>query len=284
MKIKTAVTRSIGKAKFKFNQNIPHISFASGLIGVSISGVLACRQTLRNSSEIHGRINEVKAVADKRSGFDKLDVLYVTKEATKTLAKIYCTPALIGSASILLLTSSHVQMTRRNATLTLAYGSLHQAYSEYRERVKNELGEEKEREIYHGVSVEQVKNENGKLESIKNVDTSKLSPYARFFDQTSSNWQKNAEYNRLFLQGMQNFANNRLHAQGYLFLNEVYDMLGIERSLVGQIVGWAVGGEGDNYVDFGIFNYAQAKREIGNGLEPVILLDFNVDGSILNRI
>ena len=41
--------------------------------------------------------------------------------------------------------------------------------------------------------------------------------------------------------------------------------------------------EGDNYVDFGIYDiYREKARDFVNGRERVILLDFNVDGDITN--
>ena len=62
-------------------------------------------------------------------------------------------------------------------------------------------------------------------------------------------------------------------------------MLGIPKTKVGQIVGWIYDEEhpiGDNYVDFGIYDLRNT--EFVNGHENVALLDFNVDGNILDLI
>ena len=94
----------------------------------------------------------------------------------------------------------------------------------------------------------------------------------------------------MFLKSEQNYANDRLKARGYLFLNEVYERLGIPPTKAGQIVGWVYdpnnpNHNGDNYVDFGLYNIHKEKtRDFVNGYEEVILLDFNVDGPILDRI
>jgi hypothetical protein len=160
---------------------------------------------------------------------------------------------------------------------------LHKAYGEYRDRVREEIGEERELDLYHGVTLEDEKNgKGGKLASRKVTDPSRLSPYAKFFDEANPNWQPNAEFNRLFIQCQQNYANQKLLANGYLFLNDVYDSLGIERTRAGQIVGWLVNGEGDGFIDFGIFEAHNA--DFVNNQEPSIILDFNVDGNILNQI
>lgn len=126
-----------------------------------------------------------------------------------------------------------------------------------------------------------VKVEKPKVE-IK-PDREALSIYARFFDAGCPGWDKNSEHNLLFLKQQQNFANDLLKVQGYLLLNDVYDMLGIPRSKTGQVVGWIYDKEhpvGDNHVDFGI--YSDRNQEFVNGYNNSPLLDFNVDGNILD--
>ena len=79
-----------------------------------------------------------------------------------------------------------------------------------------------------------------------------------------------------------------LRRKGHLYLNEVYDMLGIPRTKAGQIVGWIYDEEhpvGDNYVDFGIYDSNKPRvRDFVNGYERTVLLDFNVDGNILDMM
>lgn len=92
----------------------------------------------------------------------------------------------------------------------------------------------------------------------------------------------------MFLKRQQAHATDRLQDKGHLFLNEVYDMLGMQRTKSGQVVGWIYDKKhpiGDNFVDFGIYDlYKEKNREFVNGYEPSILLDFNVDGNILEMI
>ena len=92
----------------------------------------------------------------------------------------------------------------------------------------------------------------------------------------------------MFLFKQQNYANDTLKARGYLFLNEVYDMLGIPRTKAGQVVGWIYDEKhpiGDNFVDFGIVDVNNERsRAFMNGYERSIILDFNVDGNILDLI
>ena len=115
-----------------------------------------------------------------------------------------------------------------------------------------------------------------------------LSDYSRYFAYGDAKGaEHNADYNLFFLRSQQDLANHILRANGFLFLNEVYDMLGIERSIPGQTVGWVYDknkdDHGDNYVDFGIQEVYRKRSDNPNDYEKVFLLDFNVDGSILDH-
>ena len=142
----------------------------------------------------------------------------------------------------------------------------------------DKYGSEEELDIYHAVKIEN----KGTKEEVKLADPNKFSPYARFFDEGSTEWTKDPEMNRLFVTCQQNYLNHILQVRGHVFLNEAYDALGLERSSAGAVVGWVISQDSDNYIDFGIFE-AQNARFI-NGIERSILLDFNVDGVIYDKI
>lgn len=126
----------------------------------------------------------------------------------------------------------------------------------------------------------EVKTESGK----SGVET--VSRYARFFDDGCTSWTVNAEYNLILLRDVQRYCNMLLQMQGYLFLNDVYEKLGIPKTKAGQIVGWIYDPDrndfGDNFVDFGLQD--ERNRDFVNGLGNVALLDFNVDGEIISRL
>jgi hypothetical protein len=73
-----------------------------------------------------------------------------------------------------------------------------------------------------------------------------------------------------------------------VFLNEVYDLLGLPRTSAGQVVGWAITSDdapGDKYIDFGFYNQdSERVRAFVNGNESSILLDFNVDGPVYKSL
>ena len=143
-----------------------------------------------------------------------------------------------------------------------------------------------------------ITDENGKEKKVKKKievgGPDMYSPYAIIFDETNPYWEKDAELNKFFLQSRQAQANDKLRANGYLFLNDVYEMLGHEKTKAGQVVGWVYdpdSGEGDNYVDFGLYDIytkpkyeAEAKAAFINGYERSVIIDFNVDGNIWEKM
>lgn len=126
---------------------------------------------------------------------------------------------------------------------------------------------------------------DGQTEDREEKQIKSASMYARFFDQSCAGWSKDSEYNLAYLRQQQIHANELLKLKGHLYLNEVYDLLGIPRTKAGQVVGWVYDEKnpiGDNCVDFGIFN--EGNESFVNGYEKSVLLDFNVDGNILDYL
>lgn len=285
MNIPVGVTRAIARRSLLVKKNSPHIFFVGGVVGVAASTVLACRATLKLEpilDEIRIDVEKVKVTEKVSSEEERSRVMALVyfKGALK-VGRLYAPPVVLGAASVALLTGSHVQMTRRNSALSATLALVSQAYDDYRDRVREELGEEKELDIYRAVE-KQDEIVDGKKKKTELVHPNKHSPYARVFDETSFCWEKNAELNRIFLQVQQNYVNHLLHANGHVFLNEVYDLLGMPRSVAGAIVGWVRDGNGDNYIDFNMFDVPSSR--FINGEERSIWLDFNVDGVIYELI
>lgn len=283
--IPSIVTAKVARQVLTVQKHSPQILFVAGIAGAITSTVVACKATLKLNDvidEIEYDVADVKKHRDEYSTDYYKDLSYIYAKGAYRVGKLYAPALIVGTASIGALTGSHVTLNRRNAGLTAAYAATQKAYDEYRERVQEELGEKKESDIHHAVKVLDVVDETGKKHKIPHADPNKWSMYARFFDEASVNWQKNAELNRIFVQAQQNYCNHLLHARGHVFLNEVYDMLGIPRCKAGQVVGWVLGEGGDGFIDFGMYEAANA--DFVNGAERNIILDFNVDGVIYDKI
>ena len=280
----------------------PEILAGVGVVGVVASTVMACKATMKlndileESKETRDKIRKVEndpAYADKYTPEDaKKDLTINYTQTGMKIAKLYAPAVILGSASLGCLLASNDILRKRNAALSAAYMTVDKSFKEYRSRVAERFGEEVEKEIRYNIKAEEIEttvvNEDGSETTIKEtvnmMDPNLYSDYAKFFDEANPNWKNDPEYNLMFLKSQQQYANDLLKARGRLFLNEVYDMLGIDRTKAGQVVGWVYNKEnpiGDNFVDFGIYDMSKERvRAFVNGYETNILLDFNVDGNI----
>jgi hypothetical protein len=220
----------------------------------------------------------------------KKDIALIRTKGAIEIAKLYAPAATLGGFSLALILGGHNILNKRSAALAAAYTTMENGFKDYRNRVVERFGEELDKELRYNIKdvkvEEEVVDENGKKKKVKKTikvaDSNAPSPYSKFYDEYCTGWQKDPEQNLWFLQQQQKFANEKLKAQGYLFLNEVYESLGIQKTQAGQVVGWVYNSEqGDDFVDFGIYNVnREDNRDFVNGYNPSILLDFNVQGRI----
>lgn len=302
------MSRKFNRISFQMKKHSPEILVVAGVVGTVVSAVMACRATTKIGDileEPKENIEKVHRCVDKFNDPDnEFEECYTPEDAKKDLtiiyvqtgvklAKLYGPAVLLGTVSIASILTSNNILKKRNVALAAAYATIDKGFKEYKNRVVARFGEEVERELRYNIKAknfEDVIDDDGKeikVESIVNVsELDTYSEYARFFDEASTHWEKDPEYNLMFLRAQQQYANDKLKATGMLFLNEVYDMLDIPRTKAGQIVGWVYDSKnpiGDNYVDFGIYDTSREKvRDFVNGYERVILLDFNVDGNVLD--
>lgn len=302
--ITTKVTRGLNKAGFQLKKHSPEILIVAGVAGAVTSAVMACKATtklndiLEESKEqvdkIHEAIEHPENLPEEYTEEDgKKDLTIVYTQTAVKLLKLYGPSIVLGGLSITAILTSNNIMRKRNIAIAAAYTAVDKSFKDYRERVVERFGEDLDRELRYNIKKEEVEEtivdeKTGKEKTVKKtIDVANdVSEFAKFFDDGCTGWTKDPELNLAFLLKQQAFANDKLKANGYLYLNEVYDMLGIPRTKAGQIVGWIYDEKnpiGDNYVDFGIFDSNKVKnRDFVNGYERTILLDFNVDGNILN--
>jgi hypothetical protein len=298
-----AIGRRIGETNLLASEHAPKALFVGGVVGMVGSTVLACRATLKLESVLdeieHNKAQAEQAkelVNDERYTGDKTytekeykkDLTIITVRGIGSIARLYAPAVLLGGASIFALSKSHSILQDRNLALTAAYAAIDGAFARYRERVVDRFGEEVDQElVYESEEVNEVNEETGELASRIIATDAPGSPYKRFYDQDSSrNWSQDPQMNMLFLRTVQNWCNDRLKARGHLFLNEVYQELGLSHTPPGAVVGWRWNkGSGDDYVDFGIWDTSrEGVNDFFNGREGAILLDFNVDGVIWDKI
>lgn len=290
MRLFSEISKRLGSSNLTLRSKSPTIFFIGGVVGVVGTTVLACRATLK----LEETLDQNKQLAEKVKTFEdekysegdrKQDMAIVYVRSAVSVLRLYAPAILLGSASIAMLAQSHNILVKRNAALTAAYTALDQGFRNYRARVVEKYGEDEDRALRYSAETTEETDEKGKIRKISRVGPGGASIYAMFFDQLNPNWSKDPEINKLFLWSQQNYLNDLLRARGHLFLNEVYESLGFSHTKAGSVVGWRIGG-GDNFVDLGVFHSDgdDRIRDFVNGREGSVLLDFNVDGLIYDKI
>ena len=298
-------TRLLSSTQYQIKKHSPEILMIAGITGTIVGTVLACKATTK-VSEIMEEKN--KLVEDVHTCLNDKEIEYTEEDSKKDLTIIYAqtgvklfklySPAIgvmiLSFASIIY---GHKVLKKRNVAIAAAYAAIDKGFKQYRKNVIEEFGENVDQQMRFGLKSKEVKKKDKDGKTVKETEyyidpdsnpLDNISEYARFFDATSNNFEKDPEYNMMFLRRQQDYANEMLKSRGHLFLNEVYDLLDIPRSRAGQVVGWVYDKDGntkgDNYVDFGLYRNDQGTRRFINGLEYNILLDFNVDGVIYDMI
>lgn len=302
----THLTRTLNRTGLKIKKHSPEILLVTGTVGVVASTIMACKATLKveeivdeakDKLDMIHRVSSDPTKAEQYPEEDsKKDLTIVYTQTAVKFIKLYGPSVTIGVASLACMIGSNRILNKRNAALAAAYAAVDKSFKEYRGRVIERFGKQMDRELRYNIKAQEIEettvDENGKetvtKKTVEVMDPNNYSQYAIVFDDGNEGWDPDPERTKFFLIQQQNWANERLKAKGHLFLNEVYDMLGARRTKAGAQVGWVYDEkncEGDNFVDFGIFDINSPKaRDFVNGIEKVIVLDFNVDGYILDMI
>lgn len=270
------IATSVGRFAVKHADVI----FAAVGTGLTLIGIgLIANETLDNAEEIK-ECQEILSKTEPKKSKKETAQSYI--KCAKSLTRIYLPGSMCMCAGLFSILFGHKILSTRHAALIVAYDSVTKSYKKYRKNVVDTEGKEADICYKHDLKAEKLNDETVYVpkDDIFIPDRD-LSDFAVFFGQEYSELASdNPEMNLSLLKGQEEYANALFHDQGYLMLQDVYDMLGVDR-VAPDGIGW-VNGRGDNYIDFGIFNVRNGHAVNGN--EQVFLLDFNHDGYILPYI
>lgn len=304
--IMNSLTRKLNRTGLKIKKYSPEILIAAGVVGTVTSAVMACRATTKLDAVLEETKNETKKIEDfvEENGYSdkyseediKKDLAIVKTQGIIKVVKLYAPSVVLGGLSLTAIISSNHILRKRNIAIAAAYATVDKSFKDYRSRVVERFGKDLDRELRHNIKMKEVEqivvdengNETVEKTTVNVAERPEYSDYAKIYDSGNTGWCKDPETNLMVLRRIEDYANDKLKEKGHLFLNEVYDMLGFPRTRAGQEVGWIYDEKepvGDNYVDFGIYDFAKPKNaDFVNGYERSIVLDFNVDGPILDMI
>lgn len=306
MEITSKMTRAFGKTKLTVKKYSPEILIVAGVVGTVTSAVMACRATMKLDSVLADGKSKIDAVHDyvESHGYSeeyseddvKKDLTIGYTKAAVEVAKLYAPSVILGTLSITAILTSNNILRKRNVSLAAAYAAVNTSFKEYRGRVVDRFGKEVDRELRYNIKSKEIEttvvDENNNAttvtETVKTPDPSTIDDTAKIWYEGQPGWSKDPEFNLMYLKKQQAYATDLLKHQGYLFLNDVYEILGFPKTAAGQQIGWIYDEKnpiGDNFVDFGIYDMSsEQKVNFVNGYERSILLEFNHDGNILKYI
>lgn len=299
----------VGKGMRFAKAKSPEIFLVAG-IGMIVGGVVyACKKSMdvkEAKDELDEHIDEIEATVEVDDGYEgDLAVEGERKKAVREFvietAKAYALPAGLIFGGIGLIVAGHTVQARRLAAVNAMYNGLLTTFTEYRRKVIDDHGLEADQRYLSGskkVLVEKTKTgKNGKEKTVEQeisvVGSDGEMLYHRLFDDASREWCKDPQYNFEFLTMAQRVMNDKFQARGYLFLDEVCDMLDLSiegKYAKSKMVGWSRE-QGAEYVDFGIYHpmfidgkYINKNEGFTSGYEPSIWLNFNCSGILIGEI
>lgn len=308
-KLPENVVRGGYKVAAKMGHYKPEILIGVGIAGGIIATVTACKATLKAPEVLRKSEEELAAVKKAKEELEPevyseedyrkdITICYVHK--ARDLAKLYGPSIAIGTASVISILCAHNIMKSRNVLLAGAYNATNEFLKDYRGRVREAVGEEKEHDIYNGIKTEKVEetvtDEKGKKKKVtkefKKVDKSINAKYKVFYDETCQAWEEDHDYRMMFLQRVEDELNRRLARRGRVFFWELLEMIGIPVDNFGEYAytdGWIDDGTGwesgsVKKISLGVFDAKNSqKREFVNGWIDGVLLEPNCDGYILGN-
>lgn len=306
-KLFAKISRTLGKTGLKLKKHSPEILVVTGIVGAVASTVLACKETTKLDSVLDGSKRKIEQIhnsaeAGQVVGADtiveyskedeKKDLTITYIQTGAKIAKLYAPAAILGALSITSILAGHSILRKRNVAAMAACAAAIKEFKDYRNRVVERFDEQTDMELLHNIKTEKVvemtTDEDGNEKPIEKtiVTADNNKEFTAIFDETSLAFDREYEdANDFFLLNEQNYANDKLKANGYIFLNDIRDRLGLPRTPAGQVLGWLYDPEnpkGDNYVDFGI---KKLNDSIDGAPSPsAYFLNFNADGVVYNLI
>lgn len=303
MSWKTTLIRTASRGVMVLKKHAPEILTGVGIVsgvaatGFAVKSTMEADKIIENHNAMMKKIEMAKTIVEKEPelGYEytennqDADRQAVYMKTAMEYVKLYAPTIGLTVLSIASILTAHSILSRRYTAVAAAFATTLTQFNAYRERVRNEVGEEREYDLYNDVVTAEVTDEDGTVTETRtpNLDTSTMD---RYFDESSYIWDsQNPEMNVNQLRTIIARANDMLDRDGHLFLNDVYRLLGLDDTPEGSVCGWIWNEEKrEHYVDFGVFNGTDDPWDFANRCEwdgkNGILLHFNINGVIYNLI
>lgn len=211
----------------------------TSIIGVIGTAILASRATLK----VHEQMKE-NDISDK-------------KEKIKLIAKEYAPAAVTGVATIASSIASECMNIKSIGSLSAGYAVLSKTYKKHEDQIKKIFGTDGQKKILEGVTKESAKERQIR----KAAEEGKVLYYEEHLDdffEIEPERVIEAEYgiNRLMAQ------------QGYASLNNLFELLDLPPTDLGDEIGWSYG-VGADYQGYSWIDFEHHTFELEDGLEAI---------------
>ena len=206
--------------------NSPAILTGIGTAGTVVTAYLAARAAYRVGLDVNAGHYEPLLEGLPPEKYD-------TKKLITTYWPEFVPAVAMGTISVAAIIGAHKVGTRRAAAVAAAYSLSEKAFSEYKERVVETIGEKKNQKIRDEVAQKRVDNDPVSSKEVVITDGGEVLCYdsltGRYF-KSSMEAIKKAEndINRKILTGVGSYAS----------LTEFYDALGLTGTAFSEQVGW----------------------------------------------
>ena len=295
LKLPEKLTRFVGHLFLKTKKISPELCVVGGIIAGGAAIVMVGVKTFKNKDTIVADTDSIRAIKyetkeeivtvwGNNEGHSEVKTSLVKKETLteedkrqlwarridlgKDILKIYWVPGLLAVGSVGMIWGGRTMLRKELSAATMAYATLLETYTQYRKKVAEVIGEEKEQEIASGYKMQDIVDEaTGKVEKVPVVDPqANLSQYGFWFDEghfdkETGEWawrnmthDRNKLVNRMKVVELEEKYTRQLRTIGYAWLEDAALDFGIDpdEAKKWHDIGW-VWKEGDeNRVEFGV--------------------------------
>lgn len=237
---KTDVTKYFKTAKQFTKERSPEILTGIGIAGMITTTILAVKATPKALQLIEEEKNRrTDKILEGMSPNEDENCWQVVKlkpiEVAKVAWKPYIPAVLLGASSVACLIGANSVHARRQAALYSAYKLSETAFTEYRDKVLETVGEETEKEVRDKVAKDKVeKNPASKTEIYMTGKGESL-----FYDPISD------RHFMSDIETIRKIVNDLNYAMGYgsemyVSLSQLYDELGLKHTSISDNIGWNI--------------------------------------------
>lgn len=239
------------QVKNKTFEHSPEILLGIGITGMLSSTILAVKAT----PKVYTMIEKEKEVRrlECEPELTKVDIL-------KMSWKPYLPAVISFGASTACLIGANSVNAKRNAMLATAYKLSERALVEYKDKVIEVVGEEKEKEIRDKVAKDKVAKDAVANKEV--IITNKGDTLC--YDSISGRYFK-SDVDKI--KKAENVLNHTMICNDYCSLNEFYDEIGLDATEMGSAIGWSI--------NSGLFEIYFTSQITEDG-QPCIVVNFDI--------